>query len=44
MNNTYTINLNEEHLKVINAALLNGPVYGGGSSYGAHQRGDSKTI
>ena len=25
MNRTYTINLNEEHLKVINAALVNGP-------------------
>ena len=25
MNNTYTITLNEEHLKVINAALVNGP-------------------
>jgi hypothetical protein len=23
--NTYNINLNEEHLKVINAALVNGP-------------------
>ena len=35
MNSTYTINLNEEHLRVINAALVNGP-YGAVAPVVAH--------
>lgn len=35
MNKTYTINLNEDHLKVINSALVNGP-YGAVAPVVAH--------